>query len=341
MAVVRISDVIVPEVFTPYAQQITEEKSALVQSGALVRDGSIDSLLAGGGLTFNIPSWNDLANDEEDVVNDDPTQHSSAKGTGTDKEIAVRLVRHQSWSTMSLTQILAGADPAGAIASRVGEYWTRRTQAVFVATVRGVFRNNAKASPGGGAVQNDLTKDASGVSYSAGVTDFTANSFIDACVTMGDSMSDLTMVMVHSLVYARMQKNNLIDFIPDSQGNVNIPTFLGRRVIMDDGVPFSGGVFETWLFGAGAVRWGVATPANATESERSATAGLGGGQDTLHNRVIWSLHPTGHKYAGSTSGGGPSNANTTNNLAHEDSWERVYPERKQIKIARLITREFA
>jgi hypothetical protein len=34
-----------------------------------------------------------------------------------------------------------------------------------------------------------------------------------------------------------MQKNNLIDFIPDAEGHINIPTFLGRRVIVDDGMP--------------------------------------------------------------------------------------------------------
>jgi len=341
MAVVRISDVIVPEVFSPYAQQITEEKSALVQSGALVRDGALDQKLAGGGLTFQVPSWKDLANEEENVGTDDPTDLSSPKNTGSGKEIAVRLSRNQSWSTMNLATVLSGDDPAGAIAARVGNYWTLRMQAAYVAAVRGLFRNNDKASPGGGATQYDLTNDISSTSYTAGVTDFNASAFIDACVTMGDSMGDLTLVMVHSLVYARMQKNNLIDFIPDADGKVNIPTFLGRRVVMDDGVPFNGGVFETWLFGSGAVRLGVGSPEVPTETKRAPDSGNGSGQDTLYNRVEWVLHPTGHKYAGTPASGGPSNANSTNNLAHADSWERVYPERKQIKIARLITREFA
>jgi hypothetical protein len=45
MALVQIADVIVPEIFNPYTQQITEEKARLIQSGALVRDGAIDVLL--------------------------------------------------------------------------------------------------------------------------------------------------------------------------------------------------------------------------------------------------------------------------------------------------------
>ena len=77
-----------------------------------------------------------------------------------------------------------------------------------------------------------------------------------------------------------------------------------------------------------------------TEVFRHPSAGNGGGQSTLYNRVEWCLHPVGHKFAASPADGGPSNLATAPNLAHEDSWQRVYPERKQIKIARLITREF-
>jgi hypothetical protein len=41
-----------------------------------------------------------------------------------------------------------------------------------------------------------------------------------------------------------VQKNNLIDFIVDSTATVKIPTFLGRMVIVDDGMPAAAGVFE-------------------------------------------------------------------------------------------------
>lgn len=341
-----ISDVIVPEIFTPYVQQQTEEKSRLIRSGALVRDAAIDGLLAGGGLTFNVPSFKDLDNDTEnvstDAADDDYTAgsgNSAPKKTGTSNEIAVRLNRNQSWSSADLTSALAGADPMASIASRVSDYWSRRMQAAFVATMNGVFADNDAAPSATEHTQYDLTNDVSGGSYVAGVTDFTAEAFLDAAVTMGDSMEDLGMIMVHSIVYNRMQKNNLIDFIPDASGAVNIPTFLGRIVIVDDGLPASGNVYQSWLFGSGAVRLGVGTPKVPTETSRRPDAGNGGGQDVLFNRVEWCIHPIGHKYAGSPANGGPSNASTSNNLAHASSWARVFPERKQIKIARLITRE--
>lgn len=334
----QLSDVIVPEVFTPYVQQITEEKSRLVQSGILARAESIDNFLAGAGLTAHMPSFKDLDNDSENVSTDQ-SGTSSPNKIGTAQEIIVRLSRNNSWSSYDLVQALIGADPMEAIASRVGAYWTRRLQAAFVATMRGVYADNAAAPVGTEHVQNDMTHDVSGASFVDGVTNFTAEAFIDATLTMGDSMGDLAGIVVHSVVYARMQKNNLIDFIPDSEGKVNIPVFLGREVVVDDGVPFTGGVFESWLFARGACRLGMGSPSVPTEVDRNPATGNGGGSETLYNRVELCIHPVGHAYIGTAASGGPSNANTTNNLANAGSWRRAFTERKQIKMARLITRE--
>lgn len=345
MSVVQIADVVVPQIFSPYVQQITEEKSRLIQSGALVRDGVLDQYLAGGGLTFNVPSWKDLVNDQDNVSTDDEAgaNDSAPKKTSTGKEIAVRLSRNQSWGEADLTTALAGADPAASVGARVGYYWTRRLQAAFVAAVAGVFANNATATDAF-HIQNDLTNDITGAAYVAGVTDFNASSFLDAILTIGDSMEDLSLMMVHSVVYGRMQKNNLIDFIPDARGEVMIPVYQGKQVIVDDHMPTNSTgkgatAYDTWIFGAGAVRLGVGAPLVPTEVFRHPMAGNGSGQSTLYNRVAWSVHPVGHKYAGTAPNGGPDNSANTNMLAAATSWARVYPERKQIKIARLITRE--
>lgn len=344
--ITQIADVVVPEIFTPYTQQLTEDKARLIQAGAVARDPELDRLLAGGGLTFDAPSWKDLDNDEERTSTDSvPARYTAGVADpdplkiGTATEIAVRLSRNNSWSSADLASVLAGADPMAAIADRVAYYWTRRLQAMFVATVKGLFADNDAAPSGTEHVAGDMTHDISGASYSAGVTDFSAEAFLDAALTMGDSQDGLRMVMVHSVVYNRMQKNNLIDFIPDARGEIMIPTFLGREVIVDDNVPFSSGVYQSWMFGPGALRLGVGTPKVPTELERLAGAGNGGGAETLYNRVEWCLHPVGNKYAGTSPKGGPSNAATANNLADAGSWQRVFPERKQIKIARLITRE--
>lgn len=339
--VTRLADVIVPEIFSPYVQLMTEQKSRLIRSGAIVRDPVLDQNLAGAGVTFQEPSFKDLDNDEENVSTDDPAQNSIPNKIGTTSEIQVRLSRNNSWSSMDLTSDLIAVDPMQAIANRVSDYWSRREQAAFIATMKGIYANNATATDAY-HTKDDMLFDVSGAAFSAGVTNFTAEAFIDATLTMGDGLEDLTMVCVHSIVYGRMLKNNLIDFVSDSvNGNaVRIPTFLGRELIVDDGMPFNAGVFDTWLFGRGAVRNGRGAPKVPTEMDRVASAGNGSGQDVMHNRVEWCLAPVGYAYIGTAPNGGPSNAATANNLAAAASWRRAFNERKQIKMARLVTREF-
>ena len=143
----RVSDVIVPELFTPYAQNLTAEKSRLIQSGLISRSDVLDNFLGGGGLTIQMPSFKDLDNDAERVSTDTSVPFADADASlpagvarppnpnkiGTLKEIAVRMSRNNSWSSSNLAATLAGANPMDAIASRVADYWVRRMQAVFVA----------------------------------------------------------------------------------------------------------------------------------------------------------------------------------------------------------------
>lgn len=348
----RISDVVTPEIFSPYAQQLTESKSSLIRSGAVQRDKNLDALLAGGGLVFTEPSndttpdtypGDNVSSDEYDPIsNPDPFQSYPEKATANPVELfKVRLSRNASWGSMDLAKDLAGASPSQAVANRVSEYWARRLQDAFVATMTGVFAQNA-TTPSGAYFQNDLTNDVSGVSYVDGVTNFGAGAFVDALETIGDKMDSLSTVMVHSTVFTRMLKKNLIhfEFVRSGGRRVAYPTILGREVVVDDHVPFSGGVFECWLFGRGAVRFGVGAPKVPTEVSRQPATGNGAGQDVLHNRVEWIVHPEGHAYVGSAPKGGPSNAATANNLAHAASWKRAIQDRSLIKIARLVTREF-
>lgn len=331
MALVQISDVVVPEVFTPYVQLTTEEKSRLIQSGAAVRNGQFDASLAGGGLTFNDPSWNDLANDADNVGDDSETPAVPNKLT-SNTETQVRLSRNQHWKTADLSAALAGSDPSTAIANKVAGYWARRLQAAFVATMTGVFADNTANDAG------DYTNDITGA-FSAGVTDFSAEALIDAVATAGDSLEDFSMLMVHSIVYAKMRKNNLIDFIRDSDNDTRIARFGDLEVIVDDGLPVSTQDYDSWIFGPGAIQVGTGTPKVPTEVTREALEGAGAGTEVLSSRIESIMHPAGHAYIGTAANGGPSNAATANNLAAAASWDRVYPERKQIKIARLRTTE--
>lgn len=300
-----------------------------------------DTAVSAAGTGSNTASASSPARDP------DP-QHVTS---GTEK--AIRLNRNQSWSETALIQQLSSMDPLGAVTARVGGYWTRRLQRAVIATMNGIFANNrdvaldTEANQSGDEERDDLTVDLAYTAASHGTTAvafaeatrFSSEAYLRTKLLLGDSMQDLGSLLVHSVVYNRMQNQNLIDFIPDARGEVQIPTYQGDRVIIDDAMPVSdsGKVYESWLFGPGALRIGMGTPPNASEMDREAGAGNGMGQDILYNRVEWLIHPSGYEYVGTAPKGGPDNTL----LATSGSWNRVFKERKMMKFARLITREAA
>jgi len=65
-----------------------------------------------------------------------------------------------------------------------------------------------------------------------------AHSIVDAAQKLGDAKDQLTAIIMHSATEAELKKRDLIEYIPAStNGTDRIPTFLGKRVIVDDGTP--------------------------------------------------------------------------------------------------------
>lgn len=334
----RIADIVVPEIFAGYVQTLTQEKSRLVQSAALTMDQRLSDNLSGGGLTFNEPFYHDLLSadgDHAENISTDKGADSTPDNIQASTEVQIRMSRNKSWGSADLTAALAGNDPMNAIANRVADWRVRRLQAAWLATMKGVFAtNDAAPSAGSTHIQKDLTLNIS--TQTGDAAKFSASAFISATGLMGDSMGQLTMVMMHSIVYQQLQRLNLIDFIPDARGEVNIAYYQGREVIVDDGMPNSNGVFHTYLIGAGATALGAGSPKVPVAVKRNEEANNGAGEEILFNRWEWIIHPVGHAWRGTAaSKGGPSNIE----LGAAGTFARVYRERKMIRIARLITKE--
>lgn len=341
MSITRISDCIVPEIFATYTLKKTAELSELIKSGALVSNPQLVEFLNGAGRTCNLPTFTDLTNEKEYVSNDSGTDSTPSK-IMTVNEVQVRLSRNKSWGSADLVASLIGTDPMNAIIDRVAYYWARRFQAAVIATVKGVFANNGLPDNiAQGHLKNDMVVDISGTIFNENKTTICPSAVIDTAGTMGDHLDDLSLLIMHSIVYTRLQKQNLIEFIPNARGEANIPTYLGRKVIVDDSMPNENGVFETWLLGKGCIHYAFGRPKVPVETQRNMLANEGGGEEILQTRVEWAIHPCGYAFVGQpNSYGGPTNESTANNLANANSWKRAWPERKQIRMAKLITREY-
>jgi hypothetical protein len=312
----KIADVIVPEVFNPYVLERTAELSAIQAAGIIENNPEIDKLATAGGRLINMPFWKDLTGDDE--VLDDNGSLTPGKITAG-QDVAALIMRGKAWGVNDLSKALSGSDPMAAIGDLVAEYWARRRQATLFASLKGVFLS---ASMAGNvhdisALAGDLAK-------------FSGSTFIDATTKLGDAKDKLTALGVHSLVYAEMQKQNLIVYIPDSQGVVNIPTYMGHRVIVDDGCPYDSGtgIFTTYIFGRGAFGLGNGAAPVPTETDRDSLAG----EDILINRQHFVLHPRGVKFTdASVAKSSPSNAE----LEAAANWDRVY-ENKNIRIVKFV-----
>ena len=306
----KIADVIVPEVFNPYVVQKTAELSAFAQAGVIANDPAFDALATAGGKLINMPFWSDLTGDDE--VLSDSTPLTPGKITAG-QDVATLLMRGRAWKANDLATALSGSDPMAAIGDLVAAYWARQEQKTLINTLKGVF---LAASMAGNK------SDISGAVDPA-VAEFTASTFIDAAYKLGDAESKLTAIAMHSATFASLRKQNLIDYVFDSD-NKPIATYMEKRVIVDDGMPVAGGVYSTYLFGAGAIAKGKGAAPVPTETDRDSLQG----DDILINRQHFILHPRGVAFqAASVAGSSATNAE----LATASNWVRAY-ENKNIRI---------
>lgn len=335
MSATQLTDLIVPDVFDGYVQILSQEKSAFRSSGVLVDVPRLSQLMSGGARVFNAPHFRDLAQTEANVSSDNPASAATPLNITTGQEIARRDSLNQVWSSMDLNEALSGEDPMRAIASLVADYWVRQENRRIVATARGVMADNIANDSGD--MLNSVAIGGAGTLTAAHL--FSAEAVIDTQQTMGDSQGDLGVIAMHSVVFSRAKKNNLIDFIPDASGQVTIPTFLGLRVVVDDQLPVvsdGNGHFEysTYLYGVGAIGRGQRSPLNPVATDRDELAGDGGGQEFLISRQEWCHHPRGFAWLSASQAGESPNIAE---LALAANWDRRYNERKQIKFAELRT----
>lgn len=346
MATVRLSDAVIPEVYRSYSAIDSFERTEIFQSGIVRRTEMFDAIARAGGKTGTIPYWLDLDQTiEENQSNDDPADFAVPNKLGSTTMVYRKCWVNQSWSAMDLVQELAGSDPMRRIRNRFGTYWMRRDQRRLISIVKGLYAENVANDAG------DMIVNISGLTGDD--AKFGVEAAIDAEFTMGDAVGNFVAIMVHSQILARMEKNDLIDVIPDSEGKP-VKFYRQKRVIVDDNVPQTGTapniVYTSIFFGGGAIGFGgieghefamgEGIPAVPVWVEREEQAGQGGGMETMGERRTIIMHPFGYKWIEDPAGTGndlvefsPTNAD----LANAAHWDRVVA-RKQIPLAFLLSK---
>lgn len=335
MATTRLSDIIDVKVFRDLPQVDGPEKTAFFDAGIVTRNGLLDEIASGPGKIVELPFWNDLDGSVEvNYSTDNPASSATPQKINQGSQIARKAFVNQGWQAADLASEMAmGGTAMEAIRARTDRYFARQWQRRLIAACNGLLADNVAANSGDMVV--NVAAEATG-SQTAD-TRFNRDAFTEAAFTMGDAKSGLTAIAVHSAVHKQMVKNDDIVYIPDSQGQLTIPTYMGLRVIVDDGMTVTAGTtsgfkYTSVLFGAGAFGYGVGSPEVPVEVDRGAAAGDGGGIETLWVRNTWLLHPFGFQQTGTPAGVSFTNAE----LQAATSWARVL-DRKLIPMAFLVT----
>lgn len=316
MAGTTLSDVIVPELFTKYVVQKTMELSALFNSGIVTNNAEFDRLASEAAPIHNMPFFEDLQGDSENVTEGTDL---TAKKITSNKDVSTTIRRAAMWSATDLSAALAGADPMAAIGNLVAGFWARDMQKELINILNGVFAATTMTNH----VLDVSTEEGAAANISASV-------FIDGLQMLGDAQSQLTAVAMHSAVKSYLKKQNLITTQRDSN-SVEFETYQDRRVIVDDGCPYSGGVYTTYLFGNGAIAFGNGNPVGFVATEVDRDKKKGSGVDYLINRRTFILHPRGVQWTNSSRAAVESP--TRAELANKANWKRVYED----KAIRLVT----
>jgi len=325
MATLR-SDIIIPEVFTPYVIEQTTQRDAFLASGVVQPMAELDA--SEGGDYINVPFWKANLTGDFEVLSDS-TSLSPSKITA-DKQVGVILHRGRAWESRDLAALAAGADPMAAIGAKVADYVANQRQKDLIKCLEGVFGSlTGSDSP----AFTDLRVD------TAGMGTLSPRTVAKVRAKLGDQGDKLTAVAMHSAIYYDLVERKAIDYVATTDargttttqsggsiaaafGEVSVPTYMGLRVIVSDDLAPSSTNYPVYFFTAGAIASGEQM-AMQTETDRDILAK----SDAMSIDLHYCYHPVGAKW-------GVTTANPTRaQLETVGNWSRVY-ELKNLGIVR-------
>ena len=311
---------IVPEKFSQYVIDRTTEKNTFINAGIATPDATVAQLINGtpeGGRFIQLPMWNPLEG-EEDVFGE---QDVSVGNITTKEARATLLMRQRAWGSTDLAHVLGGADPMGAVAQLISDWRNTREQKIYLSILKGIF------DPANGALK-------------AHINDISAMSDVASCISreatldtkqlLGDHYGSLGMVFVHSATYTYLQKQELIlrqPWVNPVGETVEIETFMGYRIIVDDAMPVVDGVYDTYFMGGGAFIRQDGTPQGfiGTETDRDKI----GAKNYLINRWCQIIHPRGLSWVSNGEYTNTENKYPANvDLEVPTNWELVVDHKK-------------
>ena len=333
MATLR-SDIIIPEIFTPYVIEQTTLRDAFLASGVVQ---PLAELNATEGDFINVPFWKANLSGDFEVLTDS-TSLIPGK-IQADKQVGVILHRGRAFESRDLAALAAGADPMAAIGAKIADYIANQRQKDLLSCLAGVFGTLSTTSSSAAFFPLSIDGESGDTP-----TVLSPRHVAEAKSLLGDQGDKLTAIAMHSKVYYDLVERKAIDYVATTDargttttqsggslvaaygGSVDVPTYCGLRVIISDDVQTEGTgattEYATYFFTQGAIASGEQM-AMQTETDRDILAK----SDAMSIDLHYCYHPVGSKWGVTTSN--PTRAQ----LATVGNWSKVY-ELKNLGIVR-------
>ena len=331
----NLSDLVTRPEFLAYQREDIYNNCKWIQSGAVVRNSALDA--RAGGVQVQVPFFKPI--DPTEVVIEDNSTWGAGGYVAPEKitagdQIMPILHRTFAYASSDLAAMGSGTDPLAAVRSYITRAVNKLRTNTLISQLNGVF----------GTALSGNALDISQATAGATEANFlSASNVIRAKHLLGERADELSIIAMHSDVYAYLQAVGALTFstsalstggaITWGGGGVGLTSdavanFMGLRVIQDDMLAptvNAGGAdqYPVFIMTQGAVAEGT-----QQEMRIEADRNILSLQDVLQCNYHFGFHVMGTKYGGAVN---PTNAV----LGTAGSWTLAYTERKMCDVVKL------
>ncbi len=318
-----LSDIVKSEAFGVYVNRDSIEKNPLFQAGLVNADPDFAAAIAKNGgtthQTVTVPNFGDIDGDTQDLVDGTPIESDKL---GTDKEVLPAIGKAKSIAFYDSTVDLTVADPARRIADRIAPYWARQNKRFMLSALKGAlavddFSDNvldATDAEDGGVLSNDIIQ--------------------SAFQLLGDNQDILTTIYCHSAVALKLKNIGTSQYVQNlKDGEMTIDAYQGKRILKDDTLAPTEGVYPVYILGPGALVMNALPCENEYETEREPKYS----RTNVISRKRYVLGPRGFKYTVPGTRAVAANGATNAELEAKANWALVW-EPKRLPIVKLLAR---
>ena len=322
-----LSDLVARPEFLSYTLEEVYHRCQWIQSGVVSRNSALDC--RAGGTRVRVPFFQVIPEIEEQIRSDATWGESTAgyltpKGITGDEQIMTLLHRGGAWAADDLSRLGSGADPLSAIRQYMVRTLLKLRTRTLLAQLDGIMDTALAAN------DVDVSQNTTGATEANFLSSASA---IRAANVLGERAEDLSVIAMHSNVYAYLQQVGALTFSTSSLAtggeivwggggvgltNIQVAYFMGYRVIVDDLLAptvNAGGAdqYPVYLMGSGSVNEGVQQELRY-EADRNILS--------KQSVFSWDHHYGFHVYGTSWVNAADNPTNTE--LATGSNWNLVY-----------------